>query len=54
MILSSIITRRIFPSRNLFTSFMQLNNNRFNFSNFKPPLPTDVDSGNLYGLLNTQ
>ena len=51
MICSKIISRSLFQSQNLFTPVTRLHRNVYSFSNFKPPLPTDIDVGNLTGLM---
>lgn len=54
MICSKIITRTLFHSKYLIptasNSVSKTHRNIFRFSNFKPPLPTDIDVGNLAGL----
>lgn len=51
MICSKIISRSLFQSQNLFNPVTRLHRNVYSFSNFKPPLPTDIDVGNLAGLM---
>jgi len=49
MIAQKIITRTLFHSKNFFTPINNTYKNLFTFSNYKPPLPTDIDVGNLTG-----
>lgn len=51
MICSRIISRTLLKSQNLFTPVSRVHRNVYNFSNFKPPLPTDIDVGNLSGFM---
>ncbi len=51
MICSRIITRTLLHSKNFITPISATRKNIFNFANYKPPLPTDIDVGNLTGLL---
>jgi hypothetical protein len=53
MICSKIISRTLLQSKNLFPPVTRVHRNVYNFSNFKPPLPTDIDVGNLAGLLQS-
>jgi hypothetical protein len=49
MICSRIITRTLLHSKNFVTPITNTHKNLFNFANYKPPLPTDIDVGNLVG-----
>ncbi len=53
MLAQRLITRTLFHSKNFVTPYPNTHCNLFNFSNYKPPLPTDIDVGNLYGLAQT-
>lgn len=50
MLASKIITRTLLHSKNLLTPASSTYRQLFHFSNYKPPLPTDIDVGNLSGL----
>ncbi len=52
MFCTRILTRNIFHTKNLMAPIAKSQANMFGFSSFKPPLPTDIDTGNLAGLLN--
>lgn len=52
MIASKYLTRNLLHSKNWINLVNKKYNNSFYFSNSKPPLPTDIDSGNTFGLLN--
>lgn len=49
MICSRIISRTLLSSKNFIPPVTRLHRNVFSFSNFKPPMPTDIDVGNLAG-----
>lgn len=51
MICSKIITSTLFNTRNIFVPIIRSHSNVYSFSNYKPPLPTDIDIANLKGLL---
>lgn len=53
MLAHRLITRTLFHSKNYITPINNTHRNLFTFSNYKPPLPTDIDVGNLYGLSQT-
>lgn len=53
MLAQRLITRTLLHSKNFVTPYPNTHCNRFTFSNYKPPLPTDIDVGNLYGLAQT-
>ncbi len=50
MIAQRIITRTLLHSKFFITPVKTTHLNLFSFSNYKPPLPTDIDVGNLVGL----
>lgn len=53
MIAQRIITRTLLHSKNFITPIKSTHKNLFSFSNYKPPLPTDIDAGNLVGFWQT-
>ncbi len=50
MLAQRLITRTLLHSQNFVTPYANTHSNLFTFSKYKPPLPTDIDVGNLYGL----
>jgi hypothetical protein len=52
MISSKILTSKIFHAKNFVPMIKKSNINVFSFGNFKLPLGTDIDVGNITGLLS--
>ena len=53
MLAQRLITRTLLHSKNYITPIANTHHNLFAFSNYKPPIPTDIDVGNLVGFSQT-
>ncbi len=53
MLAHRLINPTFLHSKNYITPINNTYRKLFTFSNYKPPLPTDIDVGNLYGLSKT-